>query len=250
MSVDDELKALLTSAQAMERRTSEATERGWARIDERLRAGLGPSVPVDVRGVPGFSNASVPWLAKVGLLVAAVAVVAAVSVAGTTRGPARTLRAGALGEFAPLAQPVPTKIVDIPAQPTPSPLPAAPSEARTDGVSGTAAPAVIPPTERPSKAKKIRPEKPAASRLSEETALLRKAWAALDTGRGVQAATMIATHEREFPKGSLVEEREAVRAVLGCKRDADQAERLAAAFATRYPKSVHRTRVRRACDKE
>jgi hypothetical protein len=85
----------------------------------------------------------------------------------------------------------------------------------------------------------------ATSRLVEEGALLRRAWTALDKGAWAKAATIVARHERDFPRGSLLEEREAVRAILRCDsgRDTDAGS----SFERRFSGSIYRSRVRAAC---
>ncbi len=240
--MSEKLEALLEAAQAAERPSAGVVDASWAQIDRRMHAGAGPSVPVDVRGVPGFSKAALPLLAKIAL-VATVAGSVAVGVMQVGRPePTEPLRASGVAQITAPPPVEPERTQDPPQpQPVPAALPSTPEPV----------PEPRPTPQRPqSKPQPKSKPAPAVSRLAEETALLRKAWKALDQGRSVQAATVIAQHEKAFPKGSLVEERDAVRAVLGCRRDASTAENTAQRFAKRYPKSVHRARVRRACAEE
>jgi hypothetical protein len=234
------LEALLEAAQAAEQPSAGTVDASWAQIDRRIHAGAGPSVPVDVRGLPGFSKAALPLLAKIALVAAVAGSVAVGVMQVGSPEPARPLRTSGVGEIAAPSHPKPAAVAADPppaATPPPAVLPVTPE----------AEPIATPA--KSSRRPKAKPA-PVPSRLAEETALLRKAWRALEQGRSVQAATVIAKHESEFPRGSLVEEREAVRAVLGCRRDASSAESTAARFAKRYPKSIHRARVRRACTED
>jgi hypothetical protein len=59
-----------------------------------------------------------------------------------------------------------------------------------------------------------------------------------------------ADHEREFPRGAFVEERQAARAVARCSsRETNAAEResVALAFTSQFPRSPQRARVEDAC---
>lgn len=78
-----------------------------------------------------------------------------------------------------------------------------------------------------------------ASDFSAERSLLERARNALARSDGRAAMDAIDEHQRRFPSGSLAEEREAlaVRALLATGKRAD-AERRAASFRQRYPKSL------------
>ena len=72
-----------------------------------------------------------------------------------------------------------------------------------------------------------------------ELALMQRAHAAFTRHDFSVALTIIGEHARRFPRGQLAEQREAlrVRALLGAGR-AEEAQRAAAAFAVRFPRSV------------
>lgn len=84
-----------------------------------------------------------------------------------------------------------------------------------------------------------------ADALPSEFDLLARAQAAYTHHDFSRALALVAEHTRRFPSGHLAEEREAlrVRSLLGSGRSED-AERAAAAFARRFPRSVLLPRAR------
>jgi hypothetical protein len=80
--------------------------------------------------------------------------------------------------------------------------------------------------------------------LTAELRLLAQAHGAYTRRDFALALRMVAEHARRFPNGRLAEQREAlrVRSLLGSGR-ADEADRAAAAFAIRFPRSVLLPRV-------
>jgi hypothetical protein len=80
---------------------------------------------------------------------------------------------------------------------------------------------------------------PSGSTLTAERAILDVANAALSKGQAADALDALGRHARKFPRGVYREEREAltIRSLRALGR-ADEAERLAAQFKTRYPKSL------------
>jgi len=94
--------------------------------------------------------------------------------------------------------------------------------------------------------------RPSASRPAErqasydaELTLMRGAHTAYAAHAFSNALVLVSEHARRFPGGLLAEEREAlrVRCLLGSGRTAE-AERAAAAFSTRFPRSVLLPRIR------
>ena len=83
------------------------------------------------------------------------------------------------------------------------------------------------------------PGLPPADAAREELHLMRQARAAVARGDFTAALSPINEHTRRFKNGRLVEEREAlrVRALVGLGRS-EEARRAAAAFRTRFPRSV------------
>ncbi len=88
-----------------------------------------------------------------------------------------------------------------------------------------------------------------ADTLSAERALLDRAQTALVAGDAPTASVAVAEHLREFPRGRLVEEREALRVQVLVRSDrSDVARRVADRFVDRYPRSIHRSAVEAAVE--
>lgn len=82
----------------------------------------------------------------------------------------------------------------------------------------------------------------------EELMLIQRIKDALDADRPGEALAAIEAHAREFARGSLVEEREALRVVGLCGAgERERGERAQQAFVRAYPRSAYRERVRAAC---
>lgn len=83
---------------------------------------------------------------------------------------------------------------------------------------------------------------------AEELALVRSMQQALRSGSPGQALTLAAEHARRFPRGTLVEEREGVRAVAQCQLAAPPARPpILATFLQRFASSPYAARVKAAC---
>lgn len=120
-----------------------------------------------------------------------------------------------------VAAPVPAQPVDAPPEPEPAP----------------------PKT----KAKKASAAAPAPSSSAEEARLLAKAQMALREGDYRGALSVVNEHERRFPKGTMVEAREAARAVAECKLDPAHGATIRDRFDRRFGKSAYTRRVANAC---
>ena len=86
------------------------------------------------------------------------------------------------------------------------------------------------------------PAAPASNRdlsLAEESALLEEARSDLLRGSATGALQALATHERRFPAGRMLEQREAltIQALVGAGRR-DEASRRAGQFRERFPGSL------------
>jgi len=160
------------------------------------------------------------------------------------RGPVRlalaasvAIAVGAVGAVGALrgraAHPPQTALPAGPRQPVPAvreaPLGGAPSE---------------PPVAAAPRAPTAKPTRPARARgagdaVTAELDLLARAHAAYTRRDFSAALILVAEHARRFPKGHLAEQREAlrVRSLVGSGRT-DEADRAAAAFAVRFPRSV------------
>jgi hypothetical protein len=96
---------------------------------------------------------------------------------------------------------------------------------------------------------KLKPRKvaPVADTLGEEMVLLRSASEALARGDEAGALVPLHTHAKRYPRGSLREERDGLRAIAECTRDQDPSQEAAQRFARQYPNSVLGARVATAC---
>src|SRR5262249_38217711 len=83
-----------------------------------------------------------------------------------------------------------------------------------------------------------------AAQAEDETSLLRRAHAALRSGRAAEALALAADHARVYPSGALTQEREVIviEALLRQGNRAE-AEARAARFARAFPRSSHRRRI-------
>jgi hypothetical protein len=111
---------------------------------------------------------------------------------------------------------------------------------------GTPASEPLAPDASIAPARPPRPARPGAKAdpFTAELDLLQRAHGAYTRRDFLAALTLIAEHARRFPNGHLAEQREAlrVRSLAGSGR-ADEAHRAAAAFASRFPRSVLLPRV-------
>ncbi|HEY5958288.1 MAG TPA: hypothetical protein VIV60_17105 [Polyangiaceae bacterium] len=84
--------------------------------------------------------------------------------------------------------------------------------------------------------------------LIEEMQLLRRAERAIRANNGLVALSLLQTLERRFPKGQLLEEREAASVMAHCETDPPDSARPAAnRYLQRHPSSVYVDRVRALC---
>jgi len=88
---------------------------------------------------------------------------------------------------------------------------------------------------------------PSSSELGRELELLRQAREACAEHRAASALSILDALDRQFPRGSLLEERGALRVVANCQAGARERERAVTAFAARFPGSVYLPRLRREC---
>ncbi|MBZ5708443.1 hypothetical protein [Nannocystis pusilla] len=91
-------------------------------------------------------------------------------------------------------------------------------------------------------------QEPASDPVLAELVLIQKIKDALDADRPAAALAAIEAHAREFARGSLAEEREALRVVALCDAgERTRGERAREAFLRAYPRSAYRERVRATC---
>jgi hypothetical protein len=111
------------------------------------------------------------------------------------------------------------------------------------------APAVVAPEPVSEPTRSKRRARPEASTFGDEFALIRKAQRALAGGRANAALVALAEHERRFPKGSMNEDRLALRALALCSAGRrDEGRRAAKLLERRHPRSLYAERVNEACD--
>ena len=128
----------------------------------------------------------------------------------------------ALTSRAPSSEPTPLPAVAIVAE-----LPLAPARQRAKS--------------RPARA-------PVASGdLEAEMRWVRGADGALRAGNVAAAMALLDAHARDFPSGSLAEEREGLRIVAACQSGSDDGRRAAARFLERAPRSLLAGRLRGVC---
>lgn len=133
-------------------------------------------------------------------------------------------------------------------QPAPAPaaplsVSALPEVARLPEPTPSAKPRSLPPAAVSKPAPSVEATDPA-----EELTLVRAMQQALRAGNSSQALTLADEHARRFPRGTLGEEREGVRAVARCRLAApvDRAAILEA-FSSRFGGSPYAARVKQAC---
>lgn len=84
--------------------------------------------------------------------------------------------------------------------------------------------------------------------LSEEIALLARAWARLRDGDVAIGLALLDEHQRSYPDSMLTEERAAARTLGWCLETPASGPALARAFHQRYPGSPYGKRLRSACE--
>jgi indole-3-glycerol phosphate synthase len=82
---------------------------------------------------------------------------------------------------------------------------------------------------------------------ADELTLIRQMQQALRSGKPQRALGFVAEHERRFPSGSLIEEREAARATARCELAPREKASILATFAARFGTSPYLERVKAAC---
>lgn len=126
----------------------------------------------------------------------------------------------------------------------PAELPAVPPAVERDDD----LPAPVVPLAREAPAVRVEPS-PVDAELQRELELLRDAKAHRDAGDTAKSLAVLAAHSREFPKGQLAEERDAIAIEIRCKTaERPRARRELEAFGRAHATSTHLVRLRRACE--
>ncbi|MBN2359036.1 MAG: hypothetical protein JXR83_06255 [Deltaproteobacteria bacterium] len=129
-----------------------------------------------------------------------------------------------------VARPAPVAPVEAPAVVAPAPPPQPPPVV----VAPTPVP---PPVELPPPKPLIAP-RPIADTLAAEQALLERARSALKTEDAATALTLLREHGERYPRGRLVEEREALRVLALFQAESADAAAAAAKFRARFQHSI------------
>jgi hypothetical protein len=91
------------------------------------------------------------------------------------------------------------------------------------------------------------PSPPGRPEIARELALLRAVRQAASAGQHARAEHLLDELDRELPRGALLEERAALRAIAACEGAAASGRERARAFLRRYPASVYGQRVQQGC---
>lgn len=197
---------------------------GSAEQVARLAGRLGPLLAVPMTASPAASSAGLSAAAKLGLT--ALALLAAGG------------GAWLLSSSESALPPAPTPAAAPPVPPA-APVPQAPAPAPAPPDSGLAQPAEPPPAQ-------VLPAKPAPAAPLSEAELLEQARSALK-GDPARALARANEHQRRFPGGVLVQEREviAIQALRQLGR-ASQADKRAEAFSKAFPGSAFQRKLKPA----
>lgn len=236
----DPLAQLVDADRALPEPSSPALDRVWSGIERGVASGApGPMLDTKPLLAPsagwGLGLVSVVLLAAVG---------AGLAVLGA-RPDAVTASPGLIAqpEWPTVSDPGPEpKAVEL--APVPTPAVTTPSPPATPSRAPKRAPQRIKPDVAP------KPEPAAAPKLglADELSLMRAVSQALARGDTTRASTLLREHEEQFPKGALLEERNAAAVRIACARDHASAGTKRAAFEKRWPKSMHAAAIRSACD--
>ncbi len=214
-SIDNELAALIGAERDRPAAGAEAADRVWSGVQARLE---GAPPPASVPATSGWG----PLSLVVGAGIVAALVGGGWALSQPRQGDER---------FEPIPPP-PSVVVESPAVVSlRAELPGEPAEPEAPVAGAEPKPVAV--------AAKVN-----QGSVADELALIERARTALDSGRAGAALGVLRTHRKQFPKGAFVEEASALRASALCKSGReDAAEKAAAKFLRRYPKSVHAGRV-------
>lgn len=133
-----------------------------------------------------------------------------------------------------------------PASPAVRPAPAAPPAPPVQTPTRSASSVFVPASEEPAQ-----PSTPTASdRLRAEIDLMAQAEQALHSGDDQALLRTLERHRSEFPRGAMIEERQAWLAVAACRSNRPDARMLAEQFLGTHPTSTQAARVRHVCEKK
>lgn len=228
--VDPELGRLLSLTREATLPDPGARGRIRASLDARLAAGAGSPVPGAARGLWLGFGAAVVGVAAVGVWLSGV------------------------GRESATFRPTSMTPAPVSSSATNAPLFAAPpAVAAASAVEPVARAMAGSPARTTEPGRLVTPVAPSgvssgARDSADELTLVRAMQQALRVGNASQALALVAEHSRRFPKGSLIEEREGVRAIASCQ-SAQSGARAAifATFSQRFGASPYASRVKAAC---
>ncbi len=231
---NDPLAALVVAERDGPSPDTQTLARVWSGVEDQLHAGMQGPVLDTAPLLPAATG-----LGKLWLVVALLGFVGIGTAAAARTPQPAVLRGPSLARLVLPARPAPTPTVEVPdplpdVPPQPATAPAAPERKREAR-----------PSRRRSKPS-IAPA-PKASSLTEELVLMRSIERALSKGDTDRADRLVRRHVREFPQGSMIEERSAAVVRIACLRNDDAATTHRKAFERQWPASVHRAAIRNAC---
>ena len=250
MSLEDLIAAEKT-------RPSEPTAAEAKSLWKSIRSGAGAVVPPVFDVSP--ASTVVTLQTKVSALLSTVVgkAVVATAVAGTLAGGtaavvtaaeepevvAKAERSGAAKKVAPAKERVRAA---VPAEPGVPAMPEEPAiEILPDEPVQPPEPAVA---AKPVESKRRAKASAEPSTFGDEFTLIKQAQRDLGSGRADAALAALAEHERRFPKGSMTEDRLALRALALCKAGRrDEGQRAAKLLERRFPRSLYAERVGKDC---
>lgn len=272
MTQRNDLDALIAGArQAPPTPPADAAARGWSRLSGQLGAvvvapqidlppGLVESAAAGkATGIAGLAQGVAHW-GWFGKAVASAAVTVTLGGAGIAavgpfrEAPAAVVSTAVPSTVAPTEREVPQAEVRAPAElPSVEPVAvvaATPIEATPIATTpiATTPIAATPVTPAALSAASTPTPRPVTGGIDVEAPLISAALRKLSAGDADGALVELATHRRRFPRGVMVEDREALRisALCGAGRQ-DAAATLRTEFLRRWPSSPHAPRVRDAC---
>lgn len=236
----------------------QAAEAVWRAIQARIAAGQ-PAPELDTGALIGGAAKPGAILLKIvggGVLVAIVGL--GLGAVARREPPVEGPPVQAVSVEAPAAAPAgPARVEAPPVRPADVSTGAGPSSplppSRSSRPPASDLPAIDPPapsgsSKRP-KPRVPEPDRGAPKTLADEIALTRRISSELKNGAWKRTLRLVAEHERDFPDGDLVEERQAAKARALCHvADGEAGREAAAAFERRWPASIHLAVVRRDCE--
>ena len=239
----DDIVALLREADGADVVSAATRRAAWTQIE----ATLGGAAASTTIGAAATSMTKVVGVVA-GVVIVVGVVGAVVGLGLARRAPERAATAPkvvAVAPFVPLpaaAQRVPPEPLETPATPPPAPTPAPVSKAmKTTPTTTTTTTTTTTPTTTTTTT--TTPTTPTTADL--ERAVIEEARALLARSDLVGASAALDDHRRRYPRGALVEDRDALAVMLAWRRGDADAATVDAAFRGRYPQSRYTAAIAR-----